>query len=434
MTLAKPHNLPRLPGVYLFKDKTGTVLYVGKAKSLASRVASYFTQSLAHADMHRQQKIKELLTDATNLEHIVTRSEEDAILLEEHLIKTHQPPYNISLKEGDPFLYLHITTDEPPTLQITRTRELPGTYFGPFTNRRTVRRSYEYLIKALQLYRCATNMPHGCLKYHLGICAGNCVGTFDHTAYRTRIELARTILAGDTHAFLETIDNALKNAHASLQFEYARQLHQYHEHLHELFATIAQAFSVDRYYREIAHSTIAPSTTLPDHALYAGAHSALQELIGTSAPLLTIDCFDISHMQGRHIVGSSVRFTRGIPDTQQFRRFKIRSLTTQNDYAALQEIVQRRYRNSKSLPDIVLIDGGKGQLSAIQTALASTALPRERIISLAKREERVFTSCNPEGIILDQASPLGKLLISLRDYAHRFALQYHTLLNKKEIR
>lgn len=447
--ITKPTNLPRLPGVYLFKNSAGHILYIGKAKSLAARVHSYFTQTTSMQDPQTAQKITALLTSAATIEHIVTHSEQDAILLEEHLIKLHQPPYNVLLKSGDPFLYLHITTDPIPELEITRTKKAQalsdaGDYFGPFTNRRAVRRSYDYLMKVLRLYRCTTKLQHGCLKYHLGICAGTCTGEFDPVAYRVRIELARSLLAGDTHAFQETIRSALQQHHALLQFEQARQLHEYEQSLNELFATIQNAFSLDRYYHALQNLSpqemqtsdnehIPLSTDEFHHKIsiieYPEAQKALQQLTGSTTLISTIDCFDISHQQSRHMVGAAVRFTQGIPDPQEFRRFKIRSLTIQNDYAALQEIIKRRYHNPQSLPDLILIDGGKGQLSAAQAVL-----PHALIISLAKREERIFTSHNSAGVVLDPSSPLGRLLITLRDTAHRTAIRYHTLLAKKEIR
>jgi excinuclease ABC subunit C len=420
--LKTPPSLPKLPGVYLFKNAEGDVLYIGKAKSLATRVASYFS-----AEMRQLEKIQALLDASSSIDHYVTHHESDALLLEEYLVRLYQPPFNILLKEGNPFLYLVVTRAEIPELLIVRTKDLPGTYFGPFVQRSVVRRCHDYLMKTFQLYRCTNKLEHGCLKYHLGICAGTCTGLFDTEAYRTRIHLVEQLLAGDRDAFLATLQSGIERARTSLNFEQARQLHRYEQEFEEIFATIDRNFSPVRYHREATHRAAAAALT--SHNLYQAAQAALQKLTHISTPIRTIDCFDISHAQGKQLVGSAVRFTAGIPDRSQFRRFFIRSLTTQNDYAALQEVVTRRYRIKNNLPDLILIDGGKGQLSAVRAVL-----PNAPIVSLAKREERLFIEPHGEGIPLDSATPVGKLLIALRDYAHHVALSYHTLLKTKEMR
>lgn len=425
--VTRPPSLPKLPGVYLFKDAQERVLYVGKARSLAQRVASYFSQQA-----QQPEKIAALLRDAASIEHIVTHSETDALLLEEHLIKCHQPRYNILLSSGQPFLYLHITPDALPELKLTRTRSKVGDYWGPFVQRSVVRRAHEYLIKRFQLLRCTRSTSNGCLKYHLGICAGECTGSFDEQAYRTRMELVRAVLNGDTAQFTQTLNHALREAQQKLVFEHARQLYRYAEDLEEIFATIRAAFTPKTYQSEIARALTSSADQEQRVQIYHAAAKALQQLLQTDKQIHTIDCFDISHHHSRHLVGSSIRFVDGVPDRSAFRRFKIKTLTEQNDYAALQEIVTRRYRNADSIPDLILIDGGKGQLSAVQQTLL-TVSPTALVVSLAKREERLFTPHHREGVLLDQGSPLGRLLISLRNYAHHFALTYHSLLKRKEL-
>lgn len=418
-----PHNrkapsLPALPGVYLFKDAQGAVLYVGKAKSLATRIRSYFSTS-------DNNKLADLLREHTTIDHIVTHSEDDALLLEEYLIKRYQPPYNVLLKTGHPFLYLVITNDDLPNLLIVRKKELSGRYFGPFTDKKAVRRTHDYLIKQFQLYRCNMKLPHGCLKYHLGICAGTCTDTFNADAYRLRMKLAEQALAGESEKFQETLDQALADATTGLRFEEARQLHDYLKSIDKIFSTIQRAFSPNTYHHAIAHQEAAAH--LPHaHDTFPEAQAALQALLGIRETISTIDCFDVSHMQGRYHVGSCIRFTNGIPDRAKFRRFALKTLQQQDDYAALREIITRRYRTPHDLPDLILIDGGKGQLST-----SRAVMPEARIVSLAKREERLFTEQHPEGVLLDVGTPLGKLLIAMRDYAHHFAISYHTLLKTK---
>jgi len=155
--------------------------------------------------------------------------------------------------------------------------------------------------------------------------------------------------------------------------------------------------------------------------------AALQHFLGTSKSIRTIDCFDVSHFQGKDIVGSCVRFKDGGPDKNRFRRFKIRTLEEQDDYAALREIVSRRYKNPDDLPDLILIDGGKGQLNTVRPLIPDDVL----CVSLSKREERLHSTQNPEGIPLDVHTDVGKTLIALRDYAHHFAISYHRLRRRK---
>lgn len=418
-------SLPKLPGVYIFKNAQGHILYIGKAKNLAARVATYFSLT---STFH--EKLRALLQEAASVEHIVTHSENDALLLEEHLIKLYQPLYNVLLTTGEPFLYLVITEDPVPELQIARTRDASGTYFGPFSQRRVVRRVYDYLMKKFRLYRCSVRMPQGCLRYHLGICSGVCTGTFDAAAYATRLLLVQRLLEGDADAFRATLNEAIEQCHREFKFEEARQLHEYKRDVDTILEHIAQTYAPGHYRHEVAHA-LAQSTVggAQAHVLYDDAERELQQLLATRKPLVTIDCFDISHVQGQYMVGSCIRFTRGVPDRKKFRRFRITSLTQQNDYAALQEIVRRRYKDGdEDVPDLLLIDGGKGQLSAVKSIM-----PHAQVVALAKREERLFGTVHPEGVIMTAHSPLGKVLIALRDYAHRFAVNYHTLLKKKGI-
>lgn len=195
-------------------------------------------------------------------------------------------------------------------------------------------------------------------------------------------------------------------------------MHNYLNHVDALFQTL------NRYTSGTAYIPDAVTTSMPKSPLINASNLAteLQQLTGSDIPIHTIDCFDISHFQSKSIVGSAVRFTNGVPDKNAFRRFIVRTITQQNDYAALQEIVQRRYRNPENIPDLILIDGGIGQLHAAQAVLITA-----RIASLAKREETLFCAAHPHGIKLDLHTDTGKTLIALRDYTHHFAITYHRL-------
>jgi len=508
-------KLPALPGVYLFKNKQGTVLYVGKAKNLKSRVASYF---------HSQTDIKAnaIISLSTAIDHILTKNEVEAMLLEAKLIRNYQPKFNILLKTGQPYLYLLFSKETLPELQIVRTRKKKGLYFGPFLEKRPARQVYNFLIKTFRLKLCKKKIPNGCLYYHLGTCAGSCRDDFDKESYAIRLELAKQALKKGHKKFLRYLEKQIDKSNQKLNFEKSKELHSYHQAFEKVFTTIDTNFlgkekalshkhiwihipdnktlflfdeingitkTKDIFYLQLVDTSIKvlgtfferyynthdcqnmivtnfslesrktieqflrqwhkksfpvtivtqpPAGHLANLIVLAATH-AQQELtkqknLGEELKLflnltkepVTIDCFDVSHNQGTAMVGSCIRFKNGKPDKNNFRRFKIKTVSQQNDYACLQEIVSRRYRDREELPDLILIDGGKGQLNAVQSLF-----PQANFASLAKREEILFSNHFPEGKKLDQKSFVGQSLMALRDYAHHFAISYHSRILEK---
>lgn len=412
-------QIPTLPGVYLFKNAAHTIIYIGKAKSLRARLRSYFSRH------NIDWKVEDLLKEYKTIDHIVTANEMEALLLEAKLVKEYQPKYNILLKEGDPFLYILITKEDLPNLKIVRIKKGEGTYFGPFLHKKDARRVVDYLSRIFKLKRCKRVIKEGCLDYHLGLCAGNCTQLFDQDNYQLRINLAQQVLEGNHKEFLRTIYQHIDAYTKNRDFEKAHHLYEYAQNFETIFETIKTHFSADKYLHEVVRTT-AVIDYKPQH--YTSASRDLQQLLKLEKEPITIDCFDISHFQSTHLVGSCIRFINGTPAKNKFRRFLIKNITQQNDYAALQEIVSRRYKNG-DLPDLIVIDGGKGQRNSI--IHLNFPVP---IVSLAKKEERLFSDTYPEGVILDIHTPLGRLLIALRDYAHHFAVTYHTLLRKKAVR
>ena len=413
-------DIPLLPGVYLFKDHTNTIIYVGKAKCLRKRVSSYFQKQ------DTDWKVAELIKAHATIEHIVTKNETEALLLEAQLIRDYKPKYNVLLKSGNPFLYLVFTESEDiPQLKIVRVKKEKGTYFGPFLHKQDARSVFAYLTRTFTLYLCNVKISQGCLEYHLGHCAGNCMDQFNMKDYMLRLMLAQQALEGNHKAFLQAVQENIALHNQNLEFEKSRHLASYLKNLDIIFATIKTRYTEKKYSKEIEYAT--KPLRRAENALQAGLAELATMLELQNIPT-TIDCFDISHFQSTYIVGSCIRFTNGKPDKNKFRRFKIKSLESQNDYAALQEIVRRRYRE-EDFPDIILIDGGKGQRNAIKDLF-----PHVTCISLAKREEQVFADNHPEGLRLDLTTTIGQLLIALRDYAHHFAIEYHKLLRKKGIR
>lgn len=414
-------QFPALPGVYIFKNALHDIIYIGKAKSLKDRIASYF------APHSSTLKIELLLEEYTDIDYIITQSETDALLLETELIQKHKPRFNVLLKEGQPFLYILFTKKPIPLMRLVRTKKIKGVYFGPFLQKQHARKAFNFLEKTFKLRVCNKKLANGCLEYHLGLCAGTCLPNFDITDYTLNINLAQHVLGKNRELFLKMLKENIAEYNKKLEFEKSQKFTEYMHNLEQIFMVIESHYSQGKYHDDIFYVTEKrPLVT------YSSEQSALDlaHLIGYSHAITTIDCFDISHFQGISIVGSCVRFARGVPEKNKFRRFIIKSLEGQNDYAALQEIVQRRYaKDTQDIPDLVLIDGGKGQLSAVQSIL-----PHAHLAALAKKEETIYTQHNKEGIILDLQTEAGRLLIALRDYAHHFAISYHRLKRKKEIR
>jgi excinuclease ABC subunit C len=405
--------LPTLPGVYFFKNKTGEIIYIGKAKNLRHRVYSYFQKN------NRDWKVDAILAEYHDLDFIITKNETEAMLLEADLIQQHKPQFNTVFKDGQPFLYILVTSSTLPTLKIVRNKKEKGEYFGPLLHKTQARGVHRYIMNTLQLNICNKKLEHGCLDYHLGNCPGTCKPDFDLNEYLFRIELAKDLLHQKDKTFIARLDEKISAYNRSFSFEQAKQLHTYRDNVETIFHTLQTKYSPKKFKIELFVATTPGPTDLDQ--------KELQELLGIKTPLHTIDCFDISHFQSRSIVGACVRFTDGKPDKNKFRRFRIKTLDQQNDCAALQEIVSRRYKDPNELPDLILIDGGKGQLNAVKSLFAQT-----EFASLAKREERLFSAHHPEGIMLDVQTPAGKQLIALRDYTHHFAISYHRLRRKKD--
>jgi len=498
--------LPHEPGVYIFKTNETEMLYIGKAKDLNNRCSSYISP--------KPDDLKgiTLASSATHFEFIPTSTELAALLLEAELIQHHRPPLNVLLKDGQPFLFFLITNEDLPRLLITRSKKQKGQYFGPFIEKGQIRSLHAFLLKTFRLETCTRKMPNGCLRYHMGICAGTCLPTFDLAGYKQRLGIIKKLLSRGSHDVLEEIDSLVEHHNEKMEFEISKKLVEAKHNLENFLANRSSVLdlnnSIDQFTSRhlwIAHknhiflldekklkfTTRYSFITEPDEPIdtylvtyyqqyqppreiilshepdnvellknflatrwqlktpvmitaTVGAHlehimrlahlhveskelmtqssaKELQEFLNLAQPPHTIDCFDISHTQGHNIVGSCVRFVDGAPDKSGCRKFIIQSLQNQNDYAALQETVSRRYHSAEELPDLVLIDGGKGQLSAVNAVFDAV-----QTASIAKREERIFASTlPPEGKLVNKRSKAGITLMAIRDYAHHFAISFH---------
>ena len=397
----KPKNITKKNGVYLFKNKAEEIIYIGKAKNIAQRIASYFNNP---GDI----KTELLLEEATSLDTIPTGTEAEALLLESRLIKLYQPKFNILLKDGTPYLYIFFSLDKNPSMQLVKTKDKKGTYIGPFLSKKSVRSVYNFLQSTFQLKRCKTKIAQGCLEYHIGSCAGNCTKDFNIEFYKLRLQIAQEILQADSKKTIKLLDEKIKETSAALLFEQAQRLATYKQNL------------------EITLRTIKNLSTMPSKQKTESADQNLSLLMKVKQRLhlknipYVIDCFDISHMQGKAIVGACVRYVHGTPEKKSFRHFMIKTLDDQNDYAALQEIVQRRYKNPLDIPNLIIVDGGKGQINAIKPYIKDAEL-----VGLAKAEETIISSNFEHFIKLDTQKEQDLLILQIRDYTHHFAITYH---------
>lgn len=401
--LKKPKNLTASPGVYLFKDQVHHIIYIGKAKNIADRIASYFNNP-------DEFKTNLILQEAISIETIPTSSETEALYLEAELIKKYQPKFNQLLKEGNPFIYLYFSEEKIPKLSIvrTKTKKAKGTYIGPFLSKKSAHSVFNFIVSKFQLKFCKKKITHGCLEYHIGICAGYCLSNFDLQYYKARLNLAKDLINKKPDLALKNLKAAIKDASDNLAFERAKHLLEFQQNFQHFSDTLEKL------------STMPSKQEKPDATKNMSVLLAIQKRLYLKHIPYVIDCFDISHMQGMAIVGSCIRYVNGQPEPKSFRRFQIKTIDQQDDYAALCEIVQRRYKTKTNYPNLIIVDGGKGQINAIKPYIGSAEL-----VGLAKREETIISADFKHFITLDKQKTEDLLLLQIRDKTHQFAISYH---------
>jgi excinuclease ABC subunit C len=536
-------GIPAKPGVYLFRDAKGTVLYVGKAKSLRARVRSYFRGGDSRLGLDR------LIERVEQIEVIVTSTEVEAFHLEQNLIKRHRPTFNVRLRDDKSYPYIAVTVeDEYPRVMFTRERHRRGVvYFGPYASAKKVRETLDVLNRVFPYRPCEGPQPgrHSgipCLDYHIERCLAPCVGYVTKEDYRAIIERVIEFLSGETRPVLRELEEKMRDAAERQAFEEAARYRNRLtavRHLAERQAADKRAIGtvdvvgiasrgrtaavqvfplrggrlVDRhtFYLEneagedvpqllesfcleyyggapsIPPLLVVPPDVGATEALSGflsdlrgsrvevrparrGEKRRLQELAQQNAELalesdradrerkrlrrvealeelreclnleslpLRIECFDISTIQGESPVGSMVVFQDAVPKKAHYRKFGIKGVEGQDDFAMMAEVISRRFARARevtaerydegfaSIPNLVVVDGGKGQLSAALAALHAYDLPRVAVISLAKREEEVFVPGRAQPVALARESAGLQLLQRVRDEAHRFALGFH---------
>jgi excinuclease ABC subunit C len=541
---AKLKRLPAKPGVYLFRDAEGKILYVGKAKSLRPRVRSYFQQS-----GDTRAGIGGMVSRIADVEVVVTGTEVEALHLEQNLVKRHRPPYNVRLRDDKSFPYIAVTVeDDYPRVMFTRERHRRGVvYFGPYANAKKVRETLDVLNRVFRFRPCEGPKPgrHSgipCLDFHIDRCYAPCVDYISREDYGKVIDGVIEFLSGETQPIIADLERRMQEAAAQENFEEAaryrnrlfsvrhlaerqaadkravgtvdvigiaiegnraavqifplrdgKMVDRYGFHLENVegqdVGTVLEAYMLEYYG---SAPSIPPQIIVPrnagDTAALAeflserrrsrvevrtaerGEKRRLQELADQNARLaleadvakaeqsklrriealeelrealnleslpLRIECFDVSNIQEESPVAAMVVFQDAVPKKAHYRKFGMRRLDGQDDYAALAEAVSRRFGHLRTVtheeydegfaspPNLVVIDGGKGQLSAAIQAMQAYDLPRVAVISLAKKEEEVFVPDQTDPIRLDRHSPGLQLLQRVRDEAHRFALGFH---------
>jgi excinuclease ABC subunit C len=450
----KLREVPHKPGVYLMKDRLKRVIYVGKARDLRKRLSQYFMPSRR---MTADLKTRALLDSIWDFDVHLVRNEPEALLLEGKLIKEFRPKYNISFRDDKRFLMVKVNlSDAIPRFQLSRLKMEDGyRYFGPFAHSGALRTTLRWMKKRFGIRSCRVLEPgegdyKRCMDHIIKNCSAPCIRRVTLADYKTRVLEACDFLEGQSHEMLKQLEEQMKKAAANLEFEKAAELRNMLDDLRR----------TTRPTRRFTRSSI-PTSIDPQADLQALADALLLPV----APAV-MECFDISNISTTHIVASMVSFRNGVPDKSNYRRYRIRTVEGQDDFASMAEVVRRRYsrvllenrdaapelvefsqeavdesvaRIQRAapglvrLPDLIIVDGGKGQLSSACKELQRLGLQNVPIIGLAKEFEEVYRPGRPLPLQLPDDSGALQILQRIRDEAHRFANGYHQLLMKKRI-
>lgn len=420
-------GLPERPGVYLFKDAKGRTLYVGKARSLRDRVRSYFVAQPI------EEKTRRMLALAADIETIEAASEVDALLLESRLVKDLKPRYNVMLKDDKSYPWLVLAEGEDfPFVGITRdVRRKGNRTYGPFMDVGGLRRSLQVLQGAFRFRTCSLDIRSGdpkrrhirpCLLYHIRRCTAPCADLVSREAYQEQMEGLKRVLAGDKAGLLEDLKRRMTGASDRFHYEKAAELR---DRIRALESLEKRGRFSDR-----PDDLVGPLT--PSDGL-----EELRGLLGLKHPLRHIEGVDVALLQGQDAVGAVVAFEDGIPFKARYRRYRIRTVSGTDDCAMIREVVSRRSRRGSvgddGMPQVLLVDGGKGQYSAAADAIKTAGGSDVCLVALAKREERLFTPAHPDGILLPRRSGALRVCQFVRDEAHRFAGRYHHLLRCRRL-
>lgn len=434
---AKARGLPRVPGVYLMKDHKGVVIYVGKAASLPDRVGSYFVPS---ADLGFKKQ--PLLDRVHDLDVLECESAWEALLTENRLIKDLKPRFNVKLTDDKSYPYLVITQREDfPRVFVTRNPTGAGDehlesllksakVFGPFANAGALREAVQVLQRVFKFRTCSLDIVAGdeknrhfrpCLLAAIGQCTAPCADKIAPEAYREDIERFTRFLGSKRSVMLREMSEQMEAFAKELKFEHAAALRDQIRAIQKLDERGSRS---DGFQPETEIAWIDPRKGC----------DALQKVLGLVEPVRCIEAIDIAHLGGKETVGSKVCFVDGRPFKDEYRRFKIKTVDN-DDYMAIREVVSRRYRDAGAgqelYPEVILIDGGLGQLHAAMEAFSQLDVKPPMVISLAKKEELIYVQRESEPLRLPKSNAALRMCMAIRDEAHRFAQSYHHVLRRK---
>ena len=398
-------ELPQTPGVYLFKDPEGKVIYVGKAKSLKKRVQSYFGRDLASRTLA-------MVSQIADIEYRQAPTEAMALLLEAGLVHQYLPRYNVMLRDDKSFPLVKITNDDFPRICIVRKREDDGgRYLGRYTSANLLREVLK-VVRRYFPYRSCKELPKKpCIYYRLGLSPAPCIGKISKQDYAKTIDNIALILEGKTETLIKRLTQQMELKSKAKEFEKAAEIR-------DQITAISLIGS--------KRAGVSPKDELED----------LKNLLNLDKLPLRIEAFDISNVYGKEATGSMVSFYKGYSDKDNYRRFRIKTIEQIDDYKMLAEVVRRRYfrvvEEKLTLPDLVLIDGGKGHLATAEKEIRQLGL-KIATASIAKEFEHIYVLGKDTPIKLKQDTPALNLIRRIRDEAHRFALAYHHVLRRKKI-
>jgi excinuclease ABC subunit C len=422
--MPKVRDLPHKPGVYLFKDRFNRVIYVGKARDLHKRVSQYFHPGRQHT---HDRKTLALLESIWDLEAHTVKSEPESLLLEGKLIKEYRPRYNISFRDDKKFLLVKVNLNDPfPRFMLTRMKKDDGArYFGPFAHSGSLRKTLALIRKKFHIRTCRPEIPgevdfRHCLQHIIKNCSAPCVNKITRAGYIAKVKEACEFLDGAAGEMLAEFKEEMKRAAERLDFERAAEIRNL---LDDLRRTTQPT---KRFARQFA-TTVRPTEDMV----------ALQGALDLADWPKIIECFDISNISTTHKVASMVCFKDGRPDRQNYRRYRIKTVEGQDDFASMAEVVRRRYSRVLTegirRPSLVVVDGGKGQLSSAKRELDALGLADLPVIGLAKEREEIFRPGEGVPLVIDHSSGAIRLLQRIRDEAHRFANGYHQILMKQRV-
>jgi len=401
-------KIPASAGVYIFLGEKKEILYIGKASNLKRRLGSYFQNK------YQPPKTRAMVSQIRDVDYIPTATAAEALIYEASLIRQKKPKYNVELKDDKSYPFLELTlNDKFPGLFITRTAKKNGAlYYGPYTNVKLLKKALSIIAGIFPIRSCRNMPKKPCLKAHMGSCVSPCNGSISEKEYGKIVSEVRLFLQGKIGDLLKRLSERMREASRKMEYEKALVLRDRIE-----------ALSAMRRGRK------PPPPLNKDIA-------ELKKDLGLKILPVRIEAFDVSNIQGREAVGSMVTFFSGRPQRDEYRRFRIKHVSGIDDYAMIREVIRRRYtrilKENGNLPDLILIDGGKAHLRAAGDELRKLGPLNVPIASIAKAKEDVYIEGSSGPLGLSGSSRSLRLIMRMRDEAHRFAISYHKLLRKRD--